>query len=75
MRSHCFAEATHSLMQTNSQLRRGGAHQASKQRIEERMSAQTQAATACADVVENPTGTTVIHRTVSRRCGDADSSN
>jgi hypothetical protein len=39
MRSHCFAEVTHSLMQTNSQLRRRGACQASKQRIEESRSA------------------------------------
>jgi hypothetical protein len=72
-------------MQTNSQLRRGGACQASKQRIEESRSAvqcgqtshvepstvvlntQLQAATACAEVVANPTGATVLHRPVSGR--------
>jgi hypothetical protein len=39
MRSHYFAEVNHSLMQTNSQMRRGGACQASKRRIEESRSA------------------------------------
>jgi hypothetical protein len=90
--SHCFAEVTHSLMQTNSQLRRGFACQASKQRIEESKSevqcvqtshvepstpvlnTQIQAATACAEVVANPTVATVFHRPVSRRRGDADNS-